>query len=142
MYRNNARAVAWRRRVWQIALYAARLPMRTRQEPLAERCRDGLRRDDQLHAHRRHTDVAYYNNPVVSQRLIAGNTIAGAADATVVEVFNAPAATRVGPRAEGKPVGPAQAGLSWGEMRRNGMLQRSASDLTLMPFFRRGEYAI
>ena len=94
-----------------------------------------------LHAHRKHTDVAYYNNPIVSQRLIAGNTIAATADATVTEVFNAPAATSVGPRAELKAVSHAQAGLSWGEMRRNGMIQRSASELALMPYFRRGEFA-
>ena len=94
-----------------------------------------------LHAHRKHTDVAYYNNPIVSQRLIAGNTIAATADATVTEVFNAPAATSVGPRAELKSVSHAQAGLSWGEMRRNGMIQRSASELALMPYFRRGEFA-
>ena len=70
---------------------------------------------------RRHTDVAYYQHPELADaKRLAGPT-AG-------EEHYGPRAAAMSDIGRG-----ANAGLSWAEMGRRGMLQRSASDVVLMP---------
>lgn len=91
---------------------------------------------DQGYNARRNTDIVYHSKPdLINPRRAAEVTLSpslsGVKLATVDELYNGASEARFGPRAAVLP--DVNAGLSWGEMRRRGMLGHSASDTVLLP---------
>ena len=89
-------------------------------------------------AHRKHTDVAYHQHPQMADaRRVAADGYGEHVDPSMPlgQLLNGKA-TRWGTRADALPEAMDEStskGLSWAEMRRRGMLQRSASDMVLRP---------
>ena len=88
---------------------------------------------------RKHTDIIYFKQPELTdpRRLAAtalGQKLSGST--SVDDLYNGAAQARFGPRASSKATALmdiTRSGLSWGEMRRRGMLHQSASDAVLQP---------
>ena len=86
------------------------------------------------HNQRKHSDIIYHRLPEQTEprRLVTSNLVSGAKIDSIEELYYGAAKDRYGPRAGVQP-DIAESGLSWNDMRRRGMLRRSASDMVLMP---------
>ena len=87
---------------------------------------------------RKHTDIIYFKQPELTDaRRLAASALGQTSGSTSVDdLYNGAAQARFGPRASQKATvlsDITRSGLSWGEMRRRGMLHQSASDAVLQP---------
>ena len=123
-------------------------PLRLNDDQASDQQRDLERREaiavgtdgsgDENYA-RRHTDVAFHMRPAIldARRIAASGYGDEITPQTSLNHLLNGAAMRYGPRADAGPDFDQNAGLSWAEMGRRGMLKHSASDQVLMPARRR-----